>query len=51
MMKLLIQTENKTYSIKKSVIETLAGLGFLLTFILLVSFVQNLAVYWGVAEW
>lgn len=50
-MKLLIQTENKTYSIKKSVIETLAGLGFLLTFILLVSFVQNLAVYWGVAEW
>ncbi len=51
MMKLLIQTENKTYAIKRQVIETLAGLGFLLTFILLVSFVQNLAVYWGVAEW
>lgn len=51
MMKILIQTEDKTYSIKKSVIETLAGLGFLLTFILLVSWLQNLAIAWGVATW
>ncbi|MGL5915731.1 MAG: hypothetical protein ACRCZG_05675 [Culicoidibacterales bacterium] len=43
-MKILIQTENKTYSIKKSVIETLAGLGFLLTLILLVSWLENLTI-------
>ncbi|MGL4521674.1 MAG: hypothetical protein ACRCWQ_03870 [Bacilli bacterium] len=48
-MKILIK--HKTYTIKQSVIETLAGLGFLLTFILLVSWVQNLAVAWGVAKW
>lgn len=46
-MKILIQTENKTYSIKKSVFETLAGLGFLLTLILLVSWLENLTI-WGV---
>lgn len=50
-MEILIKTENKTYKIKKRVIETLAGLGFLLIFILLASMVQNLAVAWGVAEW
>lgn len=51
MIKLLIKIDDKTYSIKKSVIEFLGGLGFLLTFILLVSFVQNLAIYWGVETW
>lgn len=51
MIKLLIQIDDKTYSIKKSVIENLAGLGFLITFILLMSWLQNLAVAWGVAKW
>ena len=51
MMKLLIQTENKTYSIKKQVIETLAGLGFLGAFLTGLAFMSQLAEYWGIAEW
>lgn len=41
----------KRYKIKKTAIEVAIGATSLTLFVLAVSFIQNLAVYWGVATW
>lgn len=41
----------KRYKIKKSVVELVVGISGFSIFVLALSFVQNLAVYWGIATW
>lgn len=41
----------KRYKLKESVIEVAIGAVGVIMFILSISFIQNLAIYWGIATW